>query len=309
MRRAVVDVGSNSVLLTVAVGTPGDWTILEETSEVTGLGTDTKKSGLLQPVPQAATLEAIKRAFERAAAHNAECVAVGTMALRIATNAREFLDKAKEQDTPVTVISGDEEARLGLEAVMNDPLFADQSLITVIDPGGHSTELTTAKRTDHGIEVRFQRSVPIGALGLREGAMGAESPDPAARLKAVVEIDDAIAVQYRPNEAGTAVALGATPTNLVTIREAMPEWDPVRVHGQYLDYEEVSKAAAWMCDMTEAERAAIPGIEKGREKTLHIGALILERFLNSVHVLGCFVSVRGWRYAVLDHDEHFSTTG
>lgn len=306
MRRAVIDVGSNSVLLTVAEGEPGRWKTLFETSEVTGLGTDTKKTGRLQPDSQERTLAAIKRAFENAAEREAIIAAVGTMALRIAENAEDFLAEADRQGTPVSVISGDEEARLGLASVMNDPAFARHPVVSVIDPGGHSTELTTAKRSGTGFETTFQRSVPIGALGLRDGPMGADSPDRSARLKAVVEIDDAIGMQYRPHEAGVAVALGATPTNLVTIREAMPEWDPERVHGQYLDYEEVSKAAAWLSDMTEAQRAQVPGLEKGREKTIHIGALILERFLNAIHVLGCNVSVKGWRHAVLDEDVYFS---
>jgi exopolyphosphatase/guanosine-5'-triphosphate,3'-diphosphate pyrophosphatase len=227
------------------------------------------------------------------------------MALRIAKNADDFTEAAVRQGTPVQVITGDEEARLGLGAVMHDPIFAQHATITVIDPGGHSTELTTATRTNGDFKVSLQKSVPVGALGLRDGPMGADSPDRAARLKAVVEIDEAIGLQFRPNEAGTAVALGATPTNLVTIRERITTWDGPRIHGQYLDYEEVSKAVAWMCEMSEADRANIVGLEKGREKTLHIGALILERFLSAIHVLGCYVSVRGWRHAMLDEDIYF----
>ena len=52
--------------------------------------------------------------------------------------------------------------------------------------------------------------------------------------------------------------------------------------------------------MSDEERAAVPGIEKGREKSLHIGALILERFLFAVRAESCVVSTRGWRYAYLE---------
>jgi len=47
---------------------------------------------------------------------------------------------------------------------------------------------------------------------------------------------------------------------------------------------------------------AIVGLESGRERTIHIGALILERFLQSLHVEGCTVSTRGWRHALLERD-------
>lgn len=303
-RRAVVDVGSNSVLLTVCQRTPDGWDELVWTSEVTGLGTDTKKTALLREDAQERTLSAIARAFAQARGHGADCVAAATMAVRIATNAGEFLASAERQGTPVVVISGEDEAQLGLEAVMNDPVFQSHQRVSVIDPGGHSTELTTAQRTPEGFDVVFRKSFPIGALGLRESTLGADAPDRAARLRAVVEIDDLLGMQYLPHQAGTAIALGATPTNLVSIRNAQA--GGTEIHGQYLDYEEVSKAVAWMSDMTEAERAKIPGLEPGREKTIHIGALILERFLNSIHVLGCHVSTRGWRHALLDKDVYFS---
>lgn len=302
MRKAVIDVGSNSVLLLVSEMTDQGWKAVFESSEVTGLGTNTKLTGLIQQDAQERTLAAIKKGFEKANDLGAECRAAGTMALRIARNANEFNKAAGAQGTPVEVISGDEEARLGLAAVMQDPQFAQHKVISVIDPGGHSTELTTATRSNDGWDESYKRSVPIGALGLLEGSMAQESPDFAARLKAVTEIDDAIALQYLPGQAGVAVALGATPTNLVTIREKMQEWDASKVHGEYLDYEEVSKAVAWMCDMTLAERSEIVGLEKGRDKTIHVGALILERFLQSLHVLGCHVSTRGWRYAKLEID-------
>jgi exopolyphosphatase / guanosine-5'-triphosphate,3'-diphosphate pyrophosphatase len=107
---------------------------------------------------------------------------------------------------------------------------------------------------------------------------------------------------YRPGQAGTVVALGATPTNLVSIRDGLSRWEPDLVHGQWLDYEEVSKAVAMLCALDDAGRAAVVGIEPGRERTLHAGALILERFLQALHVLVCRVTVRGWRHALLERD-------
>jgi exopolyphosphatase/guanosine-5'-triphosphate,3'-diphosphate pyrophosphatase len=300
MRRAVVDVGSNSVLLVVAERTGDGWQTIAESSQVTGLGTDTKATGLLRHDAQERTLAAIYRAFARASELSAPCMAAATMAVRIATNAKEFLDAAERQGTPVIVLSGEDEARLGLESVMNDREFQSYERITVIDPGGHSTELTTAARTPGGTETLYSKSFPVGALALRDGPMGADSPDSAARFSASFELDAQLDLDYEPGFAGVAVALGASATNLVTVRERMTQWDPERVHGQRLTYEEVSKSAAWMSEMTEAERAKIVGLEPGREKTIHIGALILERFMNAIHVSECLVSTRGWRHALLD---------
>lgn len=302
MTKAVVDVGSNSVLLAVATGHPGAWETVYESTAVTGLGTGTKESGLIGEPGATQTLEALQVAFDTASALGAESVfAGGTMALRIAKNADCFLERAKTQGTPVTVVSGEDEARLGFLAVAEDPAFSNFDTISIIDPGGHSTELVTAFRHNSGWKARFKKSFPIGALGLAESTLDIESPGPAELLAAVDHIDKTLGFSYLPNRAGTAFVLGATGTNLISIRDQLTEWQPERVHGQILDYEEVSRAVGWLCGMTEAERRMLPGLERGRERTIHIGALILERFLQAIAATECRVSVRGWRHAIFDH--------
>lgn len=301
MVRAAIDVGSNSVLLLVAERREGAWRPIRERSRVTGLGTGVKKTGRIAEAPMAATLAAIADFSREARELGAEEVrAAATMAARIAENASDFLERARAQGTPVFVLPGDEEAELGFRAVADDPTFADAQRLSIIDPGGNSTELVTADRSPDRWTVAYRKSHQIGTLGLRDGLLHDEAPDAAARLAAVGEIDGLIGLEYRPGEAGQPVVLGATGTNLVTIRERMTDWDPGRVHGQTLDYEEVSRAVGWLSGMGDAERAQIVGLEPGREKTIHIGALILERFLFALRAPACRVSVRGWRHALLE---------
>jgi exopolyphosphatase/guanosine-5'-triphosphate,3'-diphosphate pyrophosphatase len=248
------------------------------------------------------TLAAILEASSRAKSLGCdEVVAAATMAARLAGNTALFLERARAQGTPVSVLSGEDEAELGFQAVAQDPAFAAHSRISIVDVGGQSTEMVTADRDGDGWTVLFRRSYPIGTLGLRGTVLQSESLDFRALLNGVCVVDDAIGLAYLPSQSGHAVALGATGTNLVSIRERMMEWDPERVHGAWLDYEEISKAVSWLGSMTDAERGSVQGMEPGREKTIHIGALILERFLHSLRVLGCSVSVRGWRHALLEN--------
>lgn len=247
------------------------------------------------------TLAALQDGFRLARETGATqiCAAV-TMAGRIASNTSEFLERCRAQGTPARVLSGEDEAELGFLSVADDPMMGGAERITIIDPGGHSTELVTAERTGPGWKTLFRRSFSIGALGLRDSLWSEQSPSLSARLKACQWADDIIGLRYLPHTCGEVVTLGATGTNLITIREAMTQWEPDKVHGQWLDFEEVSRAVGWMCDMDDAGRAAILGIEPGREKTLHAGALILERFMQAAGCLGTRVSVRGWRHALLE---------
>jgi exopolyphosphatase/guanosine-5'-triphosphate,3'-diphosphate pyrophosphatase len=296
----VVDVGSNSVILLVEERDGEGWKPALERTWVTSLGAGTRETGLLSEAGMARTLGALAEAFSLAAWAKAESVsAAATMAARIATNVQEFLGRAAAQETPVFVLSGEDEAQLGFEAVAYDSMFADESRISIVDVGGQSTELATAQREDEW-HVLFRRSFPIGTLALKGSSLREECPDPQAMLNAVVEVDDLIGLCYRKGQCGHAVALGATGTNLVTIREHMTIWDPDKVHGAWLDFGDVSRTAGDLMQKTEAERRAIVGMEPGREATLPAGALILERFLNTIGAPGCSVSVRGWRHALLE---------
>lgn len=285
MRRAVVDVGSNSVLLMVAVERDGHWTPEFETSKVTALGEGVRETGSIGEAGAAATLIELRGAKERAS--GAELRAYGTMALRIAQNAQEFLDRAAAQGTPVTVISGEMEAELGLASVLEDPAFANRLGLSVLDVGGHSTEVSTSAS---------RVSFPVGTLGLRSQYLREESPSGGAVLQASAALDDAFA---ELGNSHTVIGLGASVTNLASIREGLLEWDASRIHGAYLDYEEVSRFVGRSMRMTDAERAGIVGLEPGRERTVHIGALIVERALLALGAEGIFVSVRGWRHAML----------
>jgi len=288
------------VLTLVAESAGGAWRTVAESSAVTGLGRGSKTSGLLAESSIVETLRAVQDGFALAREHGAQqIVAAGTMALRITRNANDFLARAAEQGTPVTVISGDEEARLGFQAVAADPTFADAPILSIIDPGGHSTELVVAQRTGGAWSETFRTSFPIGALALREGHLHDESPQPGDIVRASSEIDALLPNNFQRGDCGLAVTLGATGTNLISIREQLSTWQPERVHGQVLQYEEISRAVGWMCAMSDHERRDLVGLEPGREQTIHIGSLILERFLYAMRCDQCVVSVRGWRHALL----------
>jgi exopolyphosphatase/guanosine-5'-triphosphate,3'-diphosphate pyrophosphatase len=282
-------VGSNSVLLTVAERSEAGWKTLRETSKVTALGEGLKVDGVLRNSGK--TLGALREAFAIADSYGAEVRAYGTMALRIAADQGVFLQLAKMQDTPVKVISGDTEAELGIECVRTDPAFSSNKISAVVDVGGHSTEIGLS-------DLSFRKSFPVGTLGLLSRYLSDESPDRGSILQASAALDEAFG-EIAPAP-GPVVGLGASVTNLASIRAELREWDPDAVHGSYLDYEEVSRFVGHTMRMTEAERAAMIGIEKGRERTVHIGALIVERALLALKAEGIYVSVRGWRHAMLD---------
>ncbi|MEI8282301.1 MAG: hypothetical protein WCG75_07845, partial [Armatimonadota bacterium] len=151
MRRSVIDVGSNSVLLLVSEYQNEKWQPIFEDTAVTALGEGTKQTGVLNESAMTRTLTAITAFADRARELNASpTIVAATMAARIATNTNDLLARAKHQETPMIVLSGEQEAMLGFESVVSDPIFSNQERITIIDPGGQSTEIVLAEQSDNG---------------------------------------------------------------------------------------------------------------------------------------------------------------
>ena len=301
MRRSVIDVGSNSVLLLVSELREGTWFPICEETAITALGEGTKLTGLLSEPAMTRTLAAVKKFSDLAITFGVSDTIIGaTMAARIATNSEEFLSLAAYQGTPIVVLSGELEAELGFAAVVDDPVFSGHSRISIVDPGGQSTEVVIADRIDSGWKTLFKESYSVGTLGLKSGYMPDERVSGIQVLRASGAIDDTIGMLFQPNDPGVVVVLGAAGTNLVSIRDQLAVWQPDRVHGSSLSFEEISNAVGQLMPLADPERAAIVGMEPGREKTIHVGALLLERFLFALRAEDCLVSVRGWRHALLE---------
>jgi exopolyphosphatase/guanosine-5'-triphosphate,3'-diphosphate pyrophosphatase len=301
MRRAAIDVGSNSVLLLIEESFEGGWRQLHEATEVTSLGAGVKKSGLLSEEGVRKTLAALDRFYQAARDYLVdEVLCAATMAARIAKNTPMFLALASQQKTPVIVLSGNDEAELGFLAITSDPTFNDAERLSIVDVGGQSTEVVTALKVGSIWKTEFSRSFPIGTLQLKDGTLHSECPTGPEILQTAVDLDDAIGLCYLKGKCGATVCLGATGTNLVSIKKSMAKWDPKAVHGEWLTFGEISQEVGRLMRLRESERRAIVGIEPGREPTLPAGALILERMLHAMGAPGTFVSTRGWRHALLE---------
>src|SRR4051794_22928503 len=114
-RYAAVDIGSNSIrMLAAEVPAEGPLQDLAADRQVVRLGTGVFREGRLSREAMELGCQVLERMAERYRKLDVFAVrAVGTSALRDATNQEEFLGRASAiLGTPVEVISGLEEARL-----------------------------------------------------------------------------------------------------------------------------------------------------------------------------------------------------
>ncbi len=186
-RYGAIDIGSNSFRMLAAEVNPHEpMKVLATDRKVVRLGRGVFRDGRIDRDAMVLGLETLRRFKSLYQDLNLLGVrAVGTAALRDASNRYEFMEPAREiLGVPVEVISGLEEARLihlGVHTMWPHP----KERLLIVDIGGGSAELVLAER-GHVVEAF---SKPIGAVRLTELFIDSDPPSrkELARLETYVQ--------------------------------------------------------------------------------------------------------------------------
>ena len=158
-RKAVIDIGTNSIKLYVAErASDGSLASVVDKNNIARLGEGMGDTGILQSEAIQRNARAVADFAELARATGAkEIVAVGTMALRTAKNAVDFVSAVQDlSGVDLRVIPGEEEAELAYLAVLSG-IGASAGRLAVCDVGGGSTEFILGG--DAGIDRKFRREI------------------------------------------------------------------------------------------------------------------------------------------------------
>lgn len=144
---AAVDLGSNSFHMVLAVETPEGFKLLDRLREGVRLAEGITPGGGLNAEVAARALACLARFGQRLHGLKRERVrVVGTNTLRVAAQARDFLEAAeKALGFPIEIISGREEGRLIYMGVAHSLGLKPEARRLVVDIGGGSTEVMTGR--------------------------------------------------------------------------------------------------------------------------------------------------------------------
>ena len=159
-RRAVIDIGSNTVRLVIYGGAHGAPSVLHKDKVAARLGRDLAQTGLLPGKARRLALDGLTRFARLTSQMGVEQVeTVATAAVRDATNGQEFLDEVMALGLSPRLLSGREEAEASALGVL--AAFPDAAGIAA-DLGGGSLELARLAegRATQGV------SLPLGTLRL-----------------------------------------------------------------------------------------------------------------------------------------------
>ena len=295
--QAVIDIGSNSILLLIASrDADGTLCIQEDLSEVARLSEGVSERGTLSD-------EAIARALAVLEAYKVKCDALGlsiravaTEGVRMASDRERFLGPAGELlGSLVEAISGEEEARLSYLSVAQEA--PQDTPLRVIDIGGASTELVHGR----GLAIDGAQSHRIGSVRLSEAFIpDREAVVSRAQISAIeAQVDRALAQQPlapQPQLHG----LAGTVTSCAALLLELEQYDRERVDHSRFGVQQVVELRNHLAAMTNRQRVENTLLPAKRADVIVAGLTVLVQAMRHCGARELVVRDRGLRYALIE---------
>jgi exopolyphosphatase/guanosine-5'-triphosphate,3'-diphosphate pyrophosphatase len=280
---AAIDIGTNSVHLVVARFVAAErFEVVAREKEMARLGSGAGDMKHLSPAAMDRAVAALHRFRQVAEISGAPVRAVATSAVREATNAHTFLERARrEAGVEVEVISGVEEARLiHLGVLQALPVFDKRLLL--VDIGGGSTEVLVGLRG----ETLAGRSLKLGAIRLTRRFFASNRLHPGAVDACRRHVRSELVAAARDVQAhGFDVAAGSSGTVGAVVemaRAATGDPRPRTFNGYEVTRDEIGQVVErLLAAPTVARRARIPGLDPRRADIILAGALVLEQVVEA----------------------------
>jgi exopolyphosphatase / guanosine-5'-triphosphate,3'-diphosphate pyrophosphatase len=257
-----IDIGSNTTRLLVADA--GDDRLRELVTQraFTRIGKSLPEGGEIPAEKIEETAEVVATQARVAREVGAEqVVAVATAAIRAAANRSDLCDAVeKAGGMPLTILSGEEEARLAFVGASRTLATPADGTLAVIDVGGGSTELAVG---DPDGRMSWSSSFRIGSGFLADAYLRSDPPS-VSELQAVRNHVEGAFEGLAPPPADNAVAVGGTATSLR------------RLVGAELSYETLERGIRVLSLTAIAEVAERFELDPERVRLLPAGILVLE---------------------------------
>jgi exopolyphosphatase/guanosine-5'-triphosphate,3'-diphosphate pyrophosphatase len=273
---AAIDIGTNTVRMLVARRAGGAIRPVERTRRITALGRELRASGRIGDREFRESILALKEMRRRMDALGVSRYrACGTAALREARNAAAFLDAAKAAGVSIEVISAEEEARrtwLGISGRVRD------GRVVVMDIGGGSTEFIAGPGKGQSV------SLAIGVVVAGSLLPISDPPEPWQIRNLRYYFSERILAGTRSfrRKFRRMVGTAGTFTTLAALDRRMTAYRPEKIDGHVMTLTRLITWEKRLSRLSAAERLRLPGMEKGRERTIVPGVCqavaAMERF-------------------------------
>jgi len=300
---AAVDIGSNSVRLSIAELRRGRLVPLHQDREVARLGEGVFRDGSLSPQAMAASLKVLGRFHRAVQSFAVERIrVVATSALRDSNNGHIFTEWVKSATGwNVETISGLEEGRLIHLGVVAS-LRTRPAKMLLMDLGGGSCELTLSEKG----HIKEIVTLPLGAVRLTQEFIRRDPPakDELKRLREFIAEETAhLPRQLARSKVKLVIATSGTAAALSGAAQSL------KLARSQVSRQSIMALAKRLAKLTVRQRAAIKGINSKRAEIVIAGAAVFAHVMEVCGISSFRYSPLGLRDGILaqmaaEYDEH-----
>lgn len=284
VRRACIDIGSNTTRLLVAECWAGGLQEVHQDRAFTRIGRMIASDGTIAAGKITEVVAVVCAQVEQARQLGAsEVLGVATAAIRHAANGRELVEAIDAAcGVSVEILSGEEEARLAFIGAAGTLGRSPVGPLGVVDVGGGSSEIVVGAAPS---TIRWSFSVALGSGDLADEYLRSDPPAAgelaAARARVAAGFEG-----VEPPPPSEAVAVGGSATSVC------------RLAGALLDHDAFERGFAVLAAEPATVIAGRFGLDRQRVRLLPAGLLILEA-VSSLFGTGLQVGSGGLREGVL----------
>ena len=215
---------------------------------------------------------------------------VATGVVRLAANRTPFIELVREKTgIAVEVLSGEEEARLTGLGIRHGLDLGNRPFLA-FDLGGGSTEFLSVA----GQGRSRAWSLPLGAMIMTQRHLISDPPEKNEIESLKREARGVLLKAFPDDVMGTLLAgTGGTVTTLAAMVHGIDVGaiSPETMNGLLLKGDALEALLARMTRLTVSERAALPGLDRGRADVILAGSLVVTEILNFFHSSEMMVSL------------------
>lgn len=279
---AAIDIGTNSMRLMLCEIVDNAIAKKEKELIITRIGKDVSKTGLITEKSFVRNIDALKYFKNKADRYGAEEIfTIATSAVRDALNGEAFAADAKSQaGVDVRIISGEEEAELGLKGVISEIENPLESIL-VIDIGGGSTELVLGNKD----KIDYSVSIPVGTVRMTEQFVTGNpiSNEDVVNMKNKLnELFKKPLEYFSKKKIDRVIAIGGTATTIAAIFHGLSIYSPAVVHNTVINNGFIDSTFEMLKDMPIQARCDIKGLQKERADVIPAGIYILKHLIEGL---------------------------
>lgn len=294
---AVIDIGSNSIHLTLARVQNGRIDTLMRLKDAARLAAHLGPDGALDPQSVDRAVATLGRFRDLADVQGAEIRATATAAVRAARNRADFIERAqREAGVTVELITGNTEAALTYRGVRHGlpKVVAAGERVLTVDVGGGSSDLAIGGRAHPD----FSTSVALGSLNSTTRYLS----DPITKAK--------VRRAWRALNAGFAKAMAAV--EQIGFRHAIATSGSIQrlarllrpesrsLHGSQMTRAQIDQVTRQLAfARTQQERRRLPGMDPERADSLLGGAMVYKVLTHGLGIDEWIISVTALRTGLI----------